>query len=339
MSRRPTLQDVAVAAGVSSATASYALRGERGAAETVRRVRKAAEELGYEADSIAAALASGRTRTVAIVCGSLRDAWQQELVADLSRALAAQGRHALVADADGDPAREQELLSKLRAQRPEGLLVAPLDPFADHWEAAATQLPIVAIGDRLAAAPSAGAVVFDNAAGFALVFEHLHELGHRHLLVVLPQRPHTPDRPAELLVAREAEKWNMTTDLVRIPPIAAGTDPSADLLAAALTAPARATAAFCLSDALALRLLRVARSLDLAVPVDLSIVGFDNVQFADLIGPGLTTVDWARQEVIDSAVGQLLAASNDSVQLETLVITPRLVVAGTSASVGEPPSS
>ena len=89
------------------------------------------------------------------------------------------------------------MLAKIRDQRPDGLLVAPLDPFASQWEALASQLPVVAIGDRLAQAPSAGAVVFDNAAGFALVFDHLAELGHRRIAAVLPERPSTPDRPAE----------------------------------------------------------------------------------------------------------------------------------------------
>ncbi|MDN5746828.1 MAG: LacI family transcriptional regulator, partial [Nocardioidaceae bacterium] len=318
------------AAGVSTATASYALRGQRGSAATVERVLAAAAELGYQANPIAAALASGRTRTVGIICGSLRDVWQQALAADLSRALAVTGRHALVADADGDPARESELLSQLRAQRPEGLLVAPLDPFAAHWESAAAELPVVAIGDRLAAAPSAGAVVFDNSTGFALVFEHLHRLGHRRIAVVLPQRPHTPDRPAESLVAEQGDRLTMHTQLWRLPPASDRADPAAALLREALSGADRPSAVFCLSDALALRVLRVARELALDVPGDLSVVGFDNVAFADLIGPGLTTVDWGNPAMIEAAVNQLVAAGQDPDSLHVRVIGPRLIIGGTS---------
>jgi DNA-binding LacI/PurR family transcriptional regulator len=334
--KRPTLQDVADAAGVAPATVSYALRGERGSDETVRRIRAAAERLGYQADPIARALASGRSRTVAVLCGSTRDLWQQSLAADLARALMSRGRHAIVADADGDPDREEDLLTLLRQQRPDGFLVAPLDPFAPQWEPLASEVPVVSIGDRLSQAPSAGAVVFDNASGISLVFAHLAELGHRRIAVVLPQRPSTPDRPAERLVAREADRFGVVADLVRTPPATADPDTTTNHLVAALSgndggSGERPTAAFCLTDSFAFGVLRAAARLGLAVPGDLSVVGFEDLEFSDLAGPGLTTVDWGRRVIVDAAVGQLLAAVDDEVPLETRTISPQLVVRGTTA--------
>lgn len=329
--KRPTLQDVADAAGLSSATVSYALRGERGSEETVRRVRETAARLGYEGNSIAAALASGRTKTVAVLCGSLRDVWQQALAADLSRALMAAGRHAIVADADGDAERERELLAKLRAQRPDGLVVAPLDPFAAHWRSVAGDLPVVAVGDRLSATPDAGAVVFDNAQGFSLVFDHLQEQQHRRIAVVLPRRPSTPDRPAERLVAEEAERRGVSATVVTVPPATADPRTMTEALAAVLRGRWRPTAVFCLSDSLAFGMLRAARARGLHVPRDLSVVGYENVEFSDLAGPGLTTVDWVRESAVDAAVSQLLGASERGASLETRVITPRLVVRGTTS--------
>jgi len=331
--KRPTLQDVADAAGVAPATVSYALRGERGSDETVRRIRAAAERLGYQADPIARALASGRSRTVAVLCGSTRDLWQQSLAADLGRALMARERHAIVADADGVPEREDALLAMLRDQRPDGFLVAPLDPFATKWEPLAKQVPIVSIGDRLSKAPSAGAVVFDNASGFSLVFKHLAELGHRRIAVVLPQRPSTPDRPAERLVAREGKRCGMVVDLVRTPPATADPDTTTDHLAAALAGEGtdRPTAAFCLTDSFAFGVLRAAARMGLDVPGDLSVVGFEDVEFSDLAGPGLTTVAWGRTSIVDAAVGQLLAAVDEEVPLQTKSIAPQLVVRGTTA--------
>lgn len=336
MPKRPTLQDVADAVGLAPATVSYALRGERGSDNTVARVQAAATALGYQVNPIAAALASGRSRTVAVLCGSSRDIWQQSLTADLARALLSQDRHALVADADGHPEREEALLAKLRDQRPDGMLVAPLDPFAAQWEALASQLPVVAIGDRLAEAPSAGAVVFDNASGFALVFDHLAGLGHRRIVAVLPQRPSTPDRPAEALVAREAERCGIDVGLVRTPPATADPATMTDHLVAALSVPDRPTAAFCLTDSFAFGVLRAARVLGLDVPGDLSVVGFEDVEFADLAGPGLTTVDWGRDAVVDAAVDQLLAAIDDDEPLLTITISPRLVVRGTTGPAPTP---
>ncbi len=336
MPKRPTLQDVADAVGLAPATVSYALRGERGSADTVTRVRAAAAALGYQINPIASALASGRSRTVAILCGSTRDLWQQSLTADLARELLSRGRHAIVADADGHPEREEALLAKLRDQRPDGLLVAALDPFATQWEAVAAQIPVVAIGDRLSRAPSAGAVVFDNASGFAAVFEHLAALGHRRIMAVLPQRPSTPDRPAEDLVAREAERHGIVADLVRTPPATADPATTTNHLAAALSVPDRPTAAFCLTDSFAFGVLRAARQLGLDVPGDLSVVGFEDVDFADLAGPGLTTVDWGRGAVVDAAVGQLLRAVDDDAPLQTLTIAPSLVVRATTGPAPTP---
>ena len=341
MAKQPTLQDVADAVGLAPATVSYALRGERGSEATMHRVRETAERLGYEINPIASALARGRSRTVAVLCSSTRDLWQQSLASGLARELMDRGRHAIVADADGHPEREEELLAKLRQQQPDGMLVAPLDPFAELWEQVARQVPLVSIGDRLSAAPSSGAVLFDNAAGFRLVFDHLADLGHRRVLVVLPQRPSTPDRPAEQLVAREAERCGMSVTLLRTPPATADPEATVDHLVEPLTSSEPPTAVFCLTDSFAFAVLRAAARLGLAVPGDLSVVGFENVEIADLAGPGLTTVDWGRGAVVQAAVDQLLTAADlvggsDPAPLGTTTISPRLVVRGSTAAPPPP---
>src|SRR3954462_3616156 len=79
--KRTTLREVAEATGLSTAAVSYALRGKHVSKETEERVRKAAAELGYEADPIARALASGRTSMVGVLAGDLQDLWQQQLMA------------------------------------------------------------------------------------------------------------------------------------------------------------------------------------------------------------------------------------------------------------------
>src|SRR3954470_12387510 len=107
--RRPTLRDIAAETGLSTAAVSYALRGLQVTPETQARVREAAERLGYQADPIARALASGRTGTIGVLCGSLTDGWHQEVAAALGRGLIAVGRHAFTMDAGNDPDREAML--------------------------------------------------------------------------------------------------------------------------------------------------------------------------------------------------------------------------------------
>lgn len=334
MPKRPTLADVAQDVGLSPAAVSYALRGERGADETVERVREAAERLGYQADPIARALASGSTGSVAILCATLGDPWQRTLTADLARSLRRQGRHALMADADGSATDEVALLRTLADQRPDGLLVAPLDPFAERWRELAERLPVVAIGDRLSAAPRAGAVVYDNPRGMRLVLEMLAELGHRRIAVLLPERPTTPDRPAEDFVATESTRLGLALELVHVSPPTSAEPAGPSRLRALLSGPDRPSAVFGLSDVFALDALRTARDLGLEVPGDLSVVGFDDVDIADLVGPGLTTVNWGRTAVSETAVGMLLARIDSQAPMATRVMPPRLVLRGTTG----PPS-
>src|SRR5215212_954610 len=182
--RRTTIRDLAEHTGLSPAAVSYALRGMHVAPETERRVREAAEELGYEADPIARALAGGATGVVGLLVGRLADFWTQELVRAVQTELYGAARSTLVADADGEPARELELAQRLVDQRVDGLVVVPIGPASGGWNAIARQLPMGTIGDALPGAAPAGEVVFDNELGVRQALEHLSGLGHRHVTVL-----------------------------------------------------------------------------------------------------------------------------------------------------------
>ena len=131
--KRVTIREVADAAGVSPAAVSYALRGIQVSEETQERVRKVADDLGYEANPIARALASGRTGMVGILGPSLEDLWQQRLVAEAGRVLLAHDRYALILDAGGDPVRQRALATQLRDQQVDGLILSPVDPSDAFW--------------------------------------------------------------------------------------------------------------------------------------------------------------------------------------------------------------
>src|SRR3954465_7003415 len=136
---RTTIRELAEYTGLSPAAVSYALRGMHVSAETEQRGREAAEELGYEADPIARALAGGATGVVGLLVGSLSDFWNQELVRAVQRELYGAGLSTLVADADGEPARELELAQKLVDQRVDGLVVVPIGPASGGWASIARQ--------------------------------------------------------------------------------------------------------------------------------------------------------------------------------------------------------
>ena len=211
---RTTLREVAAATGLSTAAVSYALRGKQVSKETEERVRRAAAELGYEADPVARALAGGRTGMVGVLSGDLQDLWQQRFNAVLGRELLDAGLHALIVDAGADPERQLALATQLRDQRVEAVIVSALDPSTDAWAALADTVPLISLGDALTGARTAGEILFDNRTGMDLALSHLHALGHRRVAVLTPTLPSTPDRPADVYAAEAVERLGLDATIV-----------------------------------------------------------------------------------------------------------------------------
>ena len=323
--KRATIREVARATGLSPAAVSYALRGLQVSEETMERVRAAAAELGYEADPIARALASGRTGMIGLLCGSLEDLWQQSLAVGISRGLRKKDRYALILDAVGDPARERVLAQQLRDQRVDGMIVQPIDPAAAFWPELCESVPVVAIGDSITG--TAGEVVFDNRSGVTLALEHLHELGHRRIAVLTPTRPSTPDRPADVHVTAEAERLRLDIELTTAPHDLAG----ATRVALRVLSGEQPSAVFCFSDSIAYGVYAAAAELGLSIPGDVSVMGYDDHPMSGLLSPGLTTVDWDIDGIVRAAVRLVTAAADGGARRRRVVQKPTLRERGSVA--------
>ena len=316
--KRATIREVARVTGLSPAAVSYAMRGIQVAPQTVERVRAAAARLGYEADPIARALASGRTGMIGLLCGSLEDLWQQSLAVGIGRGLREHDRYALILDAVGDPARERELAMQLRDQRVDGILVQPLDPAAPFWPELCSTLPVVAIGDSLRG--SAAEVVFDNRRGVTRALEHLRERGHRRVGVLTPTRPSTPDRPADVHVMAEAGRLGLDIEMA-----SAEHGPAAATRAAReLLTRARPSAVFCFADSIAYGVYAAARELGLSIPDDVSVLGYDDHPMSGLLTPRLTTVDWNIGGIVRAAVRLMTEAADGRGERRRVVQRPTL---------------
>jgi len=266
--QRITIRQLAEHTGLSPAAVSYALRGLHVSAETEDRVRRAAAELGYEADPIARALAGGETAVVGLLVGSLADFWNQELVRAVQRELHTADRSTLVADADGEPARELELAQRLVDHRVDGLVVVPIGPGSGGWAAIAEQIPTVTIGDALTGVAAAGEVVFDNRRGVEDTLRHLGGLGHRRVTVLSWAVETSPDRQAERAVAETARALGLDCEVVATAYSLNGSRPLALEL---LREPERPTAVFCLSDSIAYGVYAACTELKLSIPGGLAL--------------------------------------------------------------------
>ncbi|WP_030021639.1 LacI family DNA-binding transcriptional regulator [Streptomyces monomycini] len=333
--KRPTLREVAEATGLSTAAVSYALRGTHVSKETEERVRKAAAELGYEADPIARALASGRTSMVGVLAGDLQDLWQQQLMAAIGRELLAGDRYALILDAGGDPQRELALAKQLRDQRVDGLLVSPVDPSAAGWAQIAEAVPVVSIGDSLRRARTAGEVLFDNRAGIDAVLEYLVGLGHRRVTVLTPTGPSTPDRPADVYVREAAGRLGITAEVLPCAQeLGEATAVARRVLGGGGPGGVKPTAVFCFSDSIAYGVYAAAAEASLAVGRDVSVVGFDDHPVSQVLTPPLTTLDWGLAGIAAEAARLAVAAvEGRRVRRKRMLCAPRLSERGSAVRV------
>lgn len=327
--KRVTIREVAEAAGVSPAAVSYALRGIQVSEETQARVRRVASELGYEANPIARALASGRSGMVGILGPTLEDLWQQRLVAEAGRVLLDHERYALILDAGADPERQRMLAGQLRDQHVDGLIVSPIDPGDPFWVDLAASLPVVSIGDSLTGASAVGEVLFDNRTGVRNALEHLGELGHTRVAVLSPPGSPTTDRPAELVVSAEAERLGLDVQVI---PTRYELEHATELARKLLQSAPRPTAAFCFSDSIAYGVYAAAQELGVRIPDELSVIGYDDHPISALLSPPLTSFSWGSKRLVETAIGLLLAAIDSSPPgRRRVVIRPELCDRGSTA--------
>ena len=296
---RTTIRELAEYTGLSPAAVSYALRGMQVSAETERRVREAAEELGYEADPIARALAGGATAVVGLLVGSLADFWNQELVRAVQRELYGAARSTLVADADGEPGRELELAQRLVDHRVDGLVVVPIGPASGGWASIARQVATVTIGDALPG------VAPGRRGG-------LRQRARRAAEPPAPERARPPPHHRALVGGRDVARPRGRARGRRARPPRSGSTASVVACAYSLNGSRplalellgsddRPTAVLCLSDSIAYGVYAACAELGLSIPGDVAVAGFGDHPISRLLAPPLTSTAWDVDRVAELA--------------------------------------
>ncbi|WP_460661046.1 LacI family DNA-binding transcriptional regulator [Kribbella swartbergensis] len=329
--RRPTLKDIAAETGLSMAAVSYALRGLHGTPATIQRVQDAAERLGYQADPVARALASGRSGSIGVLCASLEDLWQQRLAAALGRELLAPDRNAWIIDSAGDADRQLELAQHLVDHRADAIVVIPINPAAKGWAEIARQTPVIAIGDALPAAKAKSEVVFDNESGVSTALRRLADAGHRNVAVLSPSRRMETDRPAEEIAQRVAAGLKLKVRIIPCPhDLPGATEVARELLSGSR----RPTGILALADSMAFGVYAAGRELGLRVPDDISLLGYDDQPMSQLLTPPLSTFHWPLDELVADVVARVTSAVDTNRRVRRTTVAPTLIERG---SVAAPP--
>ena len=296
-----TIDDVAREAGVSLATVSRALRGLPNVAPATReRVQAAADALGYRPDPSASRLAAGSTSTIGLLAGNVDSWFAGRMLSGVEGVLAGEGFDLLLAIADrSHPSAVVDRVREL-APRVDGLLLVDLLLEDEEVEAVVESARVVVTaGSRTERFDS---VLIDNFDAAAQVGRHLARLGHRRVAMVDGEPGVAIVHSAPFERAR-GFRAGLAEEGVEVMETAYGeftTQGGVDAGLRLLSARETPTAIFAFSDEMAFGVLQAARSLGVRVPEDLSVVGFDDHDLADLLG--LTTV---RQDV--AALGALAA--------------------------------
>ncbi|WP_156759039.1 LacI family DNA-binding transcriptional regulator [Microbacterium karelineae] len=316
--RRPTIVDVARAAGVSKSLVSAALRGEAGVgADSRERILAAADELGYRTNGWAQRLVSGRSDLVGVLLTDLRNAYQTDIVNGIEDAARDAGFDVILSHGRRDRGLLRARLQGLIDLGVDAVIAVTGHLDADDLEAAAAQLPIVVVGRPSSVPDAAGWIRNDDEEGARLALAHLHERGHERIAFL-----HGSSRPATR--ARRDTYRSLVADPREFDADASGIAHLLDAVAAG-----DVSAVFAANDRLAAQIVADASDRGLRVPGDLAVVGYDNTELADLVRPGLTTIDQPRPAMGGEATTLALAMLRGGAPARTVAV-PRLVIRGSS---------
>lgn len=303
--QRVTIADVARSAGVSVPTVSKVLNGRADVStETRGRVQHAISTHGYRRRGPSRRAATG---LVDLVLSDLDSPYALEVVAGAERASARARVGLVVTTAHGHRAGGQEWLSTLRARRSAGVVLVVSQPAPDVVELLAElHTPLVLLDPVGGSDPSLPTVGATNFNGGLAATGHLAELGHRRIAVItgLPFLLCSQERLEGYRAALGRAGLPVDEDLVRYGDFQAGGGERAAAELLDLDDPP--TAVFAGSDMQAGGVYQAARARGLAVPEDLSVVGFDDLAICRYLSPPLTTVRQPLEQMAAEAVRMVL---------------------------------
>ncbi len=303
-----SIKDIARAARVSHSTVSRALRNSPLVnAKTGALIRKIAADRGYTVSAVARSLVTKRTRTIGVVVTTIADPFAGAVVEGIEDAALANDYSVILAACQGEADREARAVQSFHERRVDGILVMA-SRIGAHYLPLLSEMraPIVLINSHHPG-DFVYSVRIDDRAAAQEATGHLIGLGHKRIAYIGDRNGFQSDaaRLAGYRKALEDGGVRFVRKLVQHEDAAAEGGRAA--MRRLLTMAERPTGVFCYSDRLALGAMRAARELGLSIPGDVSIVGFDDLFFAQYTEPPLTTIRQPKREMGQQATAILLA--------------------------------
>lgn len=341
--RRPTRDDVAKRAGVSSAVVSYVLNGgPKPVGEDKRqRVLAAVEELGYYPNEIARSLAGQATRSIGVIAPTLVNPVWAKLTMGISDAISVYEYLMIVCDVEDQPDLDQRYAQMMVAKQVDGVILVPTANTPSTLSILDRGgIPAIVVEQDVS---DAACVLVDAQDSGYRVTEHLTALGHRRIAILREHRSSLDSWKRYLGYEQALREAGLEVDPALVADGAASIDGSVveGSIAAAgalLDVVPRPTAVFAHNDLMAIAVIQVARQRGLRVPEDLSVIGVDDADAGRYCEPPLTTLPFPARELGREAGVRILAAmGGGEVERLSVLPSPPLVIRGSTAPPPEGP--
>lgn len=295
--KRLTIAQLARTLGVSSATVSNAINGRHNlSAETRQRVLGAIADLGYSPSHLAKALRTGKTSTLGLILPNITNPLFPLMAQEIERAASARGQAVMLMDSQDDLNKQAQALDSLSSRSVDAIILVA----CRGTETSTLPADVIVID-----APSdpRSNVSSDHFLGGQLAARHLLELGHTRISVLAG--------PENSAVARERHAGAQSVlraaglDFVRTFQSSYGLE-HGEAYTRTLHRPGECSAVYAVSDSLAVGLIRGFTQMGIRVPEDVSVMGFDDVIWAELITPALSTVRQNTPAIAQAAVRMAL---------------------------------
>ncbi len=294
--KRVTLKDVARAADVSLASASYALNGTGSLGEAVRaHILKVADALGYRRNLSARAMRTGKTGAIGVVVPDFSSPFFTALVQFVMKHARQAGYCVFVSDTENSETLEQEAFRRMIDRGVDGVVWFPIRD-VNTVEPESRRVPTLLIDRSI---PGLASIRADYAGGGRRAAEHLLALGHERIGIVSGPRDVASMRAridgaaavlGERLVFTLASSFSMELE------------PSVQEAVVSR----RATAIFAGTDLIAMGVIRAAQAAGLSVPGDLAVIGFGDMPWAQMANPPLSSIEMPLEDMAAEAVDALL---------------------------------
>ncbi len=339
-----TLKDIAAELNLSVNTISRALRDMPDISrETKKLVVETARRMGYRKNLAASRLRTNRSNLLGVVVTSYQNPAFSRIILGAEHAVKAAGYTLLVGSTNENGEEEETVVSRMLSQGIDGLLLIPSELNEKLLgEIEADRVPYV-LAVRQYAGHRSHVVGSDDVQGGVMAARHLYELGHRSFLYVsgMDHISSSRDRYAGFL--SELQCHGLDRSAIEVLPSNGGREDARRVMLAWLQRhtdrPLPATAVFAFSDYVACGIYEALRTHGLKIPRDISVIGYDNNEFSDLILPGLSSIDNHFFDIGQRAAVHLLSLISQQAEGQTIapvedMIPPTLVIRGSTA----PPS-